>query len=75
MNKHNSASIGLVDAVGKSVTVEVARGVGKTKLWTVIALITGYVSGPRRHQSVKSYIPPNSGADESRLEFQRFLFW
>ena len=75
MNKHNSASIGLVDSVGKSVTVEVARGVEKTKLWTVIALITGYVSGSHRHQSVKSYIPRNSGAAESRLEFQRFLFW
>jgi hypothetical protein len=75
MNKHNSASIGLVDPIGKNVTLDSARGVEKTKLWTVIALITGYVSGSHRHQSVKSYIPRNSGADESRLEFQRFLSW
>ena len=75
MDKHNSASFGLVDSAGKSVTLDSARGVAKTRLWTVIALISGYVSGPHRHQTVKSYISRNSGADESRLEFQRFLYW
>ena len=75
MNKYNSAGIGLVDSAGKSVTVEAVRRAEKTKLWTAIALITGYFSRSYRHQTVKSYIPRNSGADESRLEFQRFLFW
>jgi hypothetical protein len=76
MDKHNSVSVGLVDSVEKTITVvDSIRGGQKTKLWAVIALISGYVCRQHRHKTAVSYIRSESAEDESRREFQRFLYW
>lgn len=47
----------------------------KTRLSRIFAMLSRYVRTKDRHPMEKSYIPRKSREDESRLEFQRFLYW
>ncbi|MDH3444143.1 MAG: hypothetical protein OEN50_09500 [Deltaproteobacteria bacterium] len=47
----------------------------KIRLLRSIAMLTGSIWGRSRHQAIQSYGPRKSREDESRLEFQRFLYW
>ena len=76
MAKHNSVTLGFNDSAEKIISVvdPVPSG-AKTKLSGVIALLLRYICGQHRHQIEESYISRKSRKDESRLEFQRFLYW
>jgi hypothetical protein len=76
MAKHNSVTLGFDDSAEKIISVvdPVPSG-AKTKLSRVIALLSRYVCGRHRRQIEESDISRKSREDESRLEFQRFLYW
>ncbi|MEX0802251.1 MAG: hypothetical protein WD688_02860 [Candidatus Binatia bacterium] len=76
MAKHNSATLDFDDSAQKIISVvEPVQSGAKTKLSGVIALLLRYVCGQHRRQIEESYISRKSRKDESRLEFQRFLYW
>lgn len=47
----------------------------KTKLLRIIAMFGRDVRKQDRRQLEESYVPRKSREEESRLEFQRFLYW
>ena len=76
MAKHNSVTLGFDDSAEKIISVVDPIPSGeKTKLSGVIALLVRYVCGQHRRQIEESFISRKSRKDESRLEFQRFLYW
>jgi hypothetical protein len=76
MAKHNSLTLGFDDCAQKTVpVVEPVRSGARAKLSRWTTMLIGYIAGRRRRPVVDSYIPRKSREDESRLEFQRFLYW
>ena len=75
MIKQNSVTVGFEDRAektgssGKPVQTWV-----NSKLLGMLTILTGSIRRPRRPID-ESYIPRKSPGDESRLEFQRFLYW
>ena len=76
MARHNSVTLGFDDSAQKTIPmVEPVQSGAKTKLMRIIAMLSRCVHRQPRHQTEESYIPRKSREDESRLEFQRFLYW
>ena len=53
----------------------VIEGARKTKSLRIIIMLSRYLCRQNRLQLEESYIPRKSHEEESRLEFQRFLYW
>ena len=57
-----------------SVKPVIQSGLRTNLLWT-IAMLSRYVRREDRGQTEEIYTPRKSHKEESRLEFQRFLYW
>lgn len=76
MAKHNSLTLSFDDSAQKTIpVVEPVRSGANTKLSRWATMLIGHIAGRRRRPVVDSYIPRKSREEESRLEFQRFLYW
>jgi hypothetical protein len=53
----------------------VIQGGVRAKLSRFATILTACIGGRRRRPAIESYIPRKSSKEESRLEFQRFLYW
>ena len=76
MAKQNSVTLGIEDCAHKTISsAEPVQSWARTKLVRMMAILTGSIRGRYRHQIGESYTPRRSPDDDSRLEFQRFLYW
>jgi hypothetical protein len=77
MAKQLHAALGADNEIPKvtSSAKPVIEGGVKTKLLRIIARLSRYVRKQDRRQLEEIYIPRKSREEESRLEFQRFLYW
>jgi len=51
------------------------QGGVRAELSRFATISTAGIGGRRRRPAIESYIPRKSREEESRLEFQRFLYW
>ena len=77
MAKQLHAALGADNEIPKvtSSAKPVIEGGVRTKLLQVIAMLRRHVYAQRSRQLEEIYIPRKSREEESRLEFQRFLYW
>ena len=75
MGKQTSVTLGFDDCPRESITMAESMGWwAKIKLLRLMATLSGYIRRQDRRQTEECYVPRKSREEESRLEFQRFIY-